>query len=212
MRVEPDGVTWEYDEGVCKVDFTDSPKSVCEAFHYDPAKAAAYHGAQIKARQEAAAQAQQVLKEDDARRLTRMQSASAGLAMRASPGADVIFRRSQSPAASEATRALGAQMEAAAAKKAVEPTGVWGALANSMTGKILSVLGVDFRRPVVMGDEAAVAVANRGENKGNVHHVPGGFAPDAAHDQFYTPNYSTRSYYEDVDRAEAFARGVPLKP
>ncbi len=41
------------------------------------------------------------------------------------------------------------------------------------------------------------------------HHAPGAFAPDSTHDSFFEPIYQTKSYYDDVDRAEAFARGKP---
>ena len=30
-------------------------------------------------------------------------------------------------------------------------------------------------------------------------------------DTFFQPLYMTRSYYDDVDRAASYARGVPLK-
>ena len=45
LRAEPDGVTWRHAGGVVKVDFADSPGNVRAAYHYDTAKAAAYHEA-----------------------------------------------------------------------------------------------------------------------------------------------------------------------
>ena len=213
LRVEPDGVTWEYAEGVCKVDFTDSPESVRRAYHYDAAKAAAYHDAQLREREQAEAQRQRILQENDERHRARVQSAAAGLAAPAMPGADVTFRRAASPAASEATRALGAQMEAAAAKKAVEPTGAFGGIARTWVGSTLAKLGLVsfYQGPSVLNE--GPELPNRQEVRSDMHHSPSTpFAPDAAHDSFYTPNYQTRSYYEDVDRSAAFLRDVPLKP
>ncbi|MBE7219862.1 MAG: hypothetical protein INR64_15435, partial [Caulobacteraceae bacterium] len=57
VRVEPDGVTWWYAGGAVKVDFDDSPETVRRAYHYDPAKAAAYRQTQTEARARADEQA-----------------------------------------------------------------------------------------------------------------------------------------------------------
>ena len=214
LRVEPDGVTWEYAEGVCKVDFTDSPESVRRAFHYDAAKSTAYHDAQVRERQQADAQQRQLVQENDERRRARMQSAAAtAVNTSAPPGSDATFRRAASPAASEATRALGAQMEAAAARKAVEPTGAFGGVAHTWVGSTLAKLGLVsfYQGPSVLNE--GPELPNRQEVRSDLHHSPSTpFAPDAARDSFFTPNYQTRSYYEDVDRSAAFLRDVPLKP
>ena len=47
------------------------------------------------------------------------------------------------------------------------------------------------------------------EARGDIHHAPGGFTADSAHDNFFRPDYMTRAYNLDVERAEAFARGRP---
>ena len=205
LRVEPDGVTWQYDEGMAKVDFADCPESVRQRFHYDAAKAAAYHSAQVQARAETEARVRQTLQENDARRLARAQAAAATAPTRSAADTDIIFRHALSPAASDATRALGEQAAAAAAKKANAPTQVWDALAHSTAGKILAVMGVNFGPggPPPDKDEYKASLHNQGGT------VP---ASDAAHSSFYTPDYSTRTYYEDADRSAAFLRGVPLKP
>lgn len=215
VRVEPDGVTWEYAEGMCKVDFTDSPESVRRAYHYDAAKAAAFHDAQAQARQRAEAQREQVLQANEERRQARAQATmtAAGTGAGAAGGSGVLFQRSASPAASEATRALDTQREAVAAKKAVEPTGAFGGIAHTWVGSNLAKLGLInfYQGPSILneGPEAP----NRTQARADLHHSPAaGAAPDAARDSFYTPIYSTRSYYEDVDRSDAFLRGVPLRP
>ena len=47
------------------------------------------------------------------------------------------------------------------------------------------------------------------EFQGSVHHAPGGFAVDCNHDNFFRPDYLTKAYNQDVERAEAFARNRP---
>ena len=206
VRVEPDGVTWQYDEGMCKVDFTDSPKSVCIAYGYDAAKAAAYRNSQAQAHRQAEEQTRQILQESETRRVARMQAEAVKRGSQTAVGSELVFRRAASPAASESTRALGEQMAAVAAKRAVAPTGVWAALANSRVGSIISASGLINFGP--LGPPP-----NKDEFQADLHHPKGtGPASDAAHDAFYTPDYSTKSYFEDADRAAAFARGVPLKP
>ena len=205
VRVEPDGVTWRYAEGVCKVDFSDSPKSVCETYHYDAAKAAAYRAEQAQAQQQAEERTRQILKESDERRLARMQASAAAAASSAPVGTDVIFRRAASPAASEATRALGAQMEAALAKQATAATAA-GAIGNTKVGSFLTNMGIlHLSHPA--------EVLNKDEYKADLHHAPlDGYSPSTARDEFYTPDYATKSFNDDLDRAAAFASGVPLKP
>ncbi len=211
VRVEPDGVTWEYDEGVCKVDFTDSPEGVRRAYHYDVTKATAYHDARVQQQQQAEAQRQQVLQENDARRQVRVQAAAARVqASTSAGGTELTFRRAASPAASEATRALGEQLEAAAAKKAVEPTGVYGGIAHTWMGSTLAKLGLInfYQGPSRLN--ATDAEVGKGATKGGLQQESSASSPS-----YYTrdvPEYSTKSYYDDVDRSEAFLRGVPLRP
>ena len=203
VRVEPDGVTWQYDEGIAKVDFTDCPKKICQDYHYDPAKAAAYKASIAQARQQADEQSRLILQQDAQRRATRAQAVAAQGAVHPSADMKLVFQRAASPAASEATRALGEQMDAIAAKQAFEPTGAWGVIAHSRVGSILSSIGlVRFNAldPIANKDNPAVSsqsVLSSGH---------------AAQDVFEVPEYSTRRYYDEMDRAAAFARGVPLKP
>ncbi|MBE7178512.1 MAG: hypothetical protein INR69_19070 [Mucilaginibacter polytrichastri] len=42
QRVEPDGITYMYDGGMSKFEFTELPESVQKQYHYDPVKAAAF--------------------------------------------------------------------------------------------------------------------------------------------------------------------------
>ena len=213
VRVEPDGVTWQYDEGIAKVDFIDSPKKICQDYHYDPAKAEAYRASFAQARQQADEQSRLILQQDAQRRAARVQQAAmAQAATRTSGDMKLVFQRAASPAASDATRALGAQMEAAVAAKAVQPTGVFGAVAHSPVGTVLSMLGISFYQgPSVLNE--GPQIPNRNEVRSDMHHSPAaGFAVDAAQDSFYKPDYTTRSYFEDVDRSEALLRSVPLKP
>ena len=212
IRVEPDGVTWQYDEGLCKVDFTDSPKKICQEYHYDPVKAAAYRAALAQERQQADERSRLILQQDAQRRAARLQATAAQGEARTPADMKLVFQRAASPAASEATRALGAQMEAVAAAKAVQPTGVFGAVAHSPVGTVLSMLGVSFYQGPSVLNEGPL-VPNRNEVRADMHHSPAaGFGVDAAHDSFYTPDYTTKSYFEDVDRSEALLREVPLKP
>ena len=205
VRIEPDGVTWEYAEGMCKVNFADSPKSVCEAYHYDRAKAAVYHDAQVKAQQDADERKQQILKENDDRLRLRSQALSAAQAAQTFADTGLVYRRAASPAASSATKALGEQMAAAATKRAMEPTGAWGVLAHSRVGSILSGLGLVNFAPLEV-----VAAANRDNPRASSQTALS--SGHAAHDLSDAPDYATRTYYDDTDRAAAFARGVPLKP
>ena len=216
VRVDPDGVTWRHDEGICKVSFDDCPESVRKAYHYDPAKAQAYRAAQAEARQKADEQTREILKASDERRVARAQATMAERTTHSGAEADLAFRRATSPAASAATRALGQQMDDAAARKAAEPTGALGVLANSRVGHILSGMGlVGFGPsdgPALLNFGPAGPPPNSAETKLSAHHAAGTANPtDAAHDAFYTPDYQTKSYYDDVDRAESYSRGVPLK-
>ncbi len=212
VRVEPDGVTWQYDEGIAKVNFTDCPKKICQDYHYDPTKAAAYRDSIAQARQQVDEQTRLILQQDAQRRAVRTQAVAAQGAVRSSADMKLVFQRAASPAASEATRALGAQMAATTAAKAVQPTGVFGAVAHSPVGTVLSILGVSFYQgPSVLNE--GPSVPNRNEVHADMHHSPAaGFGVDAEHDSFYTPDYTTKSYFEDVDRSAELLRGVPLRP
>ena len=212
MRVEPDGITWRYDTGAVKVDFTDSPESVRRTYHYDPAKAMAYHDAQTKARQQADEQVQHDAKERETRQRARAQAAVAQMST-TDGNVAVVFRRALSPAASNATREMAAQMQAEADKRAA------AAAANpdrlNLSPPLPGALGP---RPI----NPFIDTPNAKEFAASLHHSPtgasGNFAPtsldptrSSLNDDFYQPFNMSRSYYEDVERAEAFARGVPLK-
>ena len=211
LRVEPDGVTWEHAGGICKVDFADSPKEVCQSYHYDPAKGAAYHASQVQLRQQTDEQAQQLLHEHEERQRARVQAQVAAMSSTTAEGASMIFRRAASPAASAATKALGEQMAAEVAKQnalAADTNGI----GNAKVWSIAPRLGT--RHPVYSTD-----AANADEFKAGIHHSPGGFVPqstkdpslDTTQDSFYRPLYLTKSYDDGIDRAKAFASGVPLK-
>lgn len=210
VRVEPDGVTWQYDEGIAKVAFSDSPESVRKAYHYDVAKATAYHDAEMQAQQQVQQRTREVLKENDARRAARAQATAAEAAARAPVDTDMTFRRAASPAASAGTRALGQQMEAAAAKKATAPTGAWGGLANSRVGHILSGLGlVNFYSGPSRLNAPDAEVGSGATKRGLQQEASASSSSYYTHD---VPEYSTKSYYDDVDRSDALLRGVPLRP
>lgn len=216
VRVEPDGVVWQHAGGVAKVDFADSPAAVRETYHYDAVKAAAYHDARARSQQEASEQTRLVLQENEARQHARMlaqtSSSSSAVSVQASgSAAELVFRRAASPAASAATRALAEQMAADQAKQAAafaDSTGIGNAKVWSLAPRL------GTRHPVISTD-----APNTEEYKASIHHSPGGFTPygtkdpslDTTQDEFYRPLYLTRSYFEDIDRASAFARGVPLK-
>ncbi len=215
VRVEPDGVTWRYDGGVVKVDLADCPESVRRAYHYDPAKATAYREAGAKARQQADDQAQHDTKEHDTRQHARAQAAVAQMA--ASDGnASAVFRRALSPAASDATREMAARMQAEADQRAAANA------ANPDQRHLIPAL------PSALGPRPVNAFMDTPDAKefaGSLHQSPTGatgnfvattdfqdVSKSSLNSGFFEPLYMTRSYYEDIDRATAFARGVPLKP
>ena len=78
QRVEPDGITYFYDGGMSKIDFTDLPEAVRQQYGYDPAKARAFAVADddaqasnywaAQAQQQAAAQKRQADAESQAKR------------------------------------------------------------------------------------------------------------------------------------------------
>lgn len=212
VRVEPDGVTWQHDGGAVKVDFADCPENVRRTYHYDPAKATAYRDAQTKARQQADEQAQHDAREHEARQHARAQTAMAQMTT-ADGNASNVFRRALSPAASNATREMAARMQAELDERAA-------ATADPDKSKLVPALPSAFGpRPINPFMDTPIAK----EFAASLHHSPtgasGNFVPtsqdptrSSLNDDFYQPLFMTRSYYEDVERAEAFARGVPLKP
>ena len=215
VRVEPDGVTWRHAEGAVKVDFDDSPEAVRRAYHYDPAKAAAYRQTQAGARAHADEQARRDATQHATRQQARAQAAVAEMAASNEANA-IVFRRALSPAASNATRELAAQMQADVDRRAAEAAENPDAL--HLIPVLPSALGP---RPI----NRFMDTPNSKEFASTLHQAPtgatGNFLPttdfqDAAksslNNTFFQPLYLTRSYYEEVNRAEAFARGVPLKP
>lgn len=205
MRVEPDGITWKTSQGVAKIDFADSPQSVRDAYHYDPAKASAYREAQLAANQHADAQTRQVLQENADRQRARMAAAAEAAAARGATDDAFVFRRAASPAASAATKSLGEQMADQAARQAAAALDAQG-LGNGHIWSLAPHLRGQRSR-VVSTDAPATQ-----EYQAALHHAPGGFSVDAAHDSFFEPSYLTRTYNDDVARSEAYLRGVPLRP
>lgn len=206
IHVDPDGVTYQYDEGQCKLDFTDLPPSVRQAYHYDAAKAAAYRDAQTKGQQEADAKRQALVQEGEERHHARMQAEAAAVLSRVSGSAEMVYRRSQSAAASDATKALGAQMAAAVGKKEK------GAAPASATIVELRKIESTLTDLGIIHFSHQAEVLNPDEFKTNLHHAPGGFDATGVRDAFSEPIYLTKSYYEDVDRSAALLSNEPLKP
>ena len=133
--------------------------------------------------------------------------------MAASDGnASTVFRRALSPAASNATREMAAQMQAEADQRAAADA------ANPAQMHLIPALpGALGPRPVnrfmdtPSGKEYA-AILHESPDAGEDPYGPSaGLRNTSIQSEFFTPLYITRSYYEDVSRAEAFARGVPLK-
>lgn len=203
VRVEPDGVTWEHSTGMIKVDFDDLPEAVRRQYHYDAGKAAAFRDAQAKAQQQFAMQAQQAQREAEARRVQRFQAPGGTVGGEGKPG-EFVYRRKAGDEA--AVQSAG---EGIAAKKAAEDlrTRDDGTMWDRRLWAVPKFLlgsnpfdGVSFDPKTDF---------NSHEYKLGAHHAPGAFAPGSAHDAFFEPLYQTRSYYDDVERAEAFARGKP---
>lgn len=211
VRVEPDGVTWRYDSGAVKVDFADCPENVRRAYHYDPAKATAFRDAQTKARQQADEQAQHDAKERETRQRARAQAAMAQMST-TDGNASMVFRRALSPAASNATREMAAQMQAEADKRAAAATAnpdqlnlipaLPGALGPRPTNRFMDTPN---------SKEFAASLHTSPTGAGDQLIPAAGLRNTSIQDGFFTPMYATRSYYEDTERAEAFARGVPPK-
>lgn len=204
VRVEPDGVTWEHATGMCKVDFTDSPEAVRKAYHYDAKKAAEYQAAQAQARQQAAAQTQQILQGAAARQTARSQ-APAAFAGADAPSGSFVYR--QQPAGGKAGQAIGEQIEAEKAAHNLltkDDGSLWDrrlwALPRLLTG-------ADYLPDLAFEPGANL---NAQEYQASLHNVPGASAADGVNGDFFKPDYQTKAYYEDLDRAKAFASGQPL--
>lgn len=204
VRVEPDGVTWEHSTGIVKVDFTDLPEPVRRQYHYDAGKATAFRDAQTLAQQQFAARTQQIRQEAEAHRVERFQARNTAAPAAVGRPGEFVYRRRAAEVAAE--QSVG---EVLAARKAAEDFRTKDD--GTMWDRRLWA-GPKF----LFGSNPFDGVAfdphtdfNSHEYKIGAHHAPGAFAPDAAHDAFFEPLYQTKSYYEDVERAEAFARGRP---
>ncbi len=203
VRVEPDGVVWEHATGMAKVLFTDLPEPVRRQYHYDAAKATAFQAAQAREQAQFAAQSQQARREAEAHQVQQFQRQAASGA-EGKPG-EFVYRRRAAEAAAE--KSVG---ETLAARKAAEDfrtkddgtmwdRRLWAVPKLIFGGNAFDGVSFDPKTDL-----------NSHEYQSTLHHSPAaGFAPDSAHEGFLQPNYQTKSYYEDVDRAEAFARGKP---
>ena len=220
VRVEPDGITWKHAEGVAKVDFSDSPATVRAAYHYDAGKAAAYHEARAQAQRQAEEQARQLLqaRDDRLRARAQAQAASTDQAPPTAPGKNLVYRHGLAPAVEAATRSVGEQMAAAKARVAADVRNSEG-LGNPALWSWIPGMGrapVAPRMDVPNSEEfksalsllpGSAAVQTLGASQGPA----GAFGANSADDPLFKPIYMTKSYNDDVDRAAAFARGVPLK-
>ena len=220
VRVEPDGVTWKHAEGVAKVDFSDSPAAVRAAYHYDAGKAAAYHEARAQAQRQTDGQARQLLQARDDRFRARAQAqaaaqaASTDPASPAAPGKTLVYRHGLAPAVEAATRSVGEQMAAAKARVAADARNseglgdpdLWswipGMGSKPVPQRVDLPNSMEFTHP-----PNTVLLPTFGTSA----HGAGAFGANSADDPLFKPIYLTKSYNDDVDRAAAFARGVPLK-
>lgn len=203
VRVEPDGVTWTHATGLCKVSFTDLPEAVRRTYHYDAKQAAAYQTAQLQARQRAADRTLENQREAAAWQARRLQDAATATAAPGDKPGTFLYRRH--PAEDADVRAVGegiADRTAARDWLTRDDGTIWDRRLWAVPCAIFGQNNLDTSaHPLV--DPA------RYEFRGNLHHAPGGFAVDANHDNFFQPDYLTKAYYQDVERAEAFARNRP---
>ena len=209
LRVEPDGVTWRHAGGIAKVEFADSPEAVRAAYRYDPAKAAAYREARDQAQRQADEQARALLQTRD-ERLRAQARAEVHAQNPATPAGPpplsantVVYRHGLAPTVEAAARSLDEQADARQAREATAARNAEG-LGNPRFWSLVPGVG---SAPVPL----RLDIPNRDEFKASLHHAPGDFAASANQDNFFQPIYMTKSYNEDVDRAAAFARGVPLQ-
>lgn len=188
-RVEPDGVTWEHATGISKVDFTDLPVALRQQFHYDAARATAYQAAQTQAREQAAAQVredQRKLTEGRTRHFQQQQASKVSDDESADAGSGTfVYRRERSRERAE--EAVGEQI---AARK----------LAYA---KLTEYDGTLYDRRLWAIPQLLVGIHSDGHD----------FDPPDTDSEVYKRGLrrspETRRYYEDVDRAEAFAKGRP---
>ena len=209
LRVEPDGITWRHAGGVAKVDFADSPEAVRAAYHYDPARAAAYREEREKVKSQADEQARQLLQARDERLRARARAEvhapdpAAPAGPPPPPANTVVYRHGLAPTVEAAARSLDEQADARKVRQAAEARNAEG-LGNPRFWSLVPGVG---SAPV----PPRMDIPNKDEFKASLRHAPGDFAASANQDNFFQPIYMTKSYNEDVDRAAAFARGVPLK-
>ena len=115
----------------------------------------------------------------------------------------VVYRHGLAPTVEAAARALDEQADARKAQVAADARNAEG-LGNPRLWSLVPGVG---SAPVPL----RMDIPNRNEFKASLHHAPGDFEASSNQDNFFQPIYMTKSYDEDVDRAAAFARGVPLK-
>lgn len=199
VRVEPDGIVWEHVTGVCKVAFTDLPEALRQRYHYNAAQAAAYQAAQVQVRQRTIAQAPRDQRAVEARRVQLFQGRQAGTGSEERKPGEFSFRRDLGAASPRAVaEGIAAKNFRTKDDGTIWDRRLWAVPVFLWGGN--PVNGVAFDPQTDLESHAF---------QGSLHHGPGGFAPDAAHDPFYQPDYLTRSYNRDMERAEAFARGRP---
>ena len=203
VRVEPDGVTWEHSTGMVKVDFTDLPEAVRRTYHYDAGQAAAFREAQAQARQQFDARARQAQREAEARQVQRFQSPGAAAGSEARPGEFVYRHRAGEAAAEKSLGEVLATKEAAEDFRTKDDGTMWDRRLWAVPKLIFggnAFDGVSFDPKTDF---------NSHEYQSSLHHGVVGDAKGSANDAFFQPIYMTKSYYDDLDRAAAFARGKP---
>lgn len=211
VRVEPDGVTWRHDSGMVKVDFADCPEPVRRAYQYNAVFAAAYREKQAATRQQTDAEAQRLVRAHEQHQRERVQMTlqnTSDAAPATNGGNTFTLRRRLDAETSAATAALDEQAQATKAARDLltkDDGTVW----DRRLWAIPCLLTGGYNPGVAFEPGANL---NAHEFRASLHHAPGAFAPTCLQDSFYTPAYMTRSYYEDVNRAAAFARGAPLPP
>ena len=203
VRVEPDGVTWQHATGVCKVDLADCPPTVRAAYGYDPARAGAYREAQAQRARQAQEESARLLLAQEERRLQRARAAFDASGQATGLDGRTVFRRGPE-ATLDTARTVAEQM-------AAEPGTPRAPVPPPDTGlgaKVLSAVPSLF--PLTGHPHFDLPTAQ--EYRASLAYAPGGFVSDQEQrERFATPLHMTRSYYEDVDRAAAFAHGTPLK-
>ncbi len=212
LRVEPDGVTWRHAEGMVKVDFADCPEPIRRAYHYDPAKAAAYRDTQARDREQAGDRARKLVQahEEHQREQISMTLRNTVDAPLPSGAGTFSLRRDQESNLQAATAALGEQIDARKLARATltrDDGTVWD---RRLWAIPCALLGRKYSPGVAFDPHTDL---NAHEFRANLHTKFEGPVPTSSlQDNFFQPIYATRSYYEGEERSEAFARGVPLKP